>query len=65
MSNQNVKGTLVSPEVLLGDGLLEDVVEAHDVRKVYVHGSGLPRPHHLHLRLVERLPRAIRLLESA
>lgn len=52
----------ISPKVLLGDGLLEDVVEAHDVREIDVHGGGLPRPHRLHLYVVERL-RRIRLLE--
>lgn len=59
---KNFKSNQISPEILLGDGLLEDVVESHDVGEVDVHGGGLPRPHRLQLRLVERL-RRIRLLE--
>ncbi|KAL2495744.1 Uncharacterized protein Fot_39501 [Forsythia ovata] len=45
----------------IGDGLLENVVEAHDMRDIYEHCIGLVGPHHFHLRLIVSLvqPRSL------
>lgn len=43
------------PEELIGNGLLEEIVEDHDVREVDEHGAGLVGAHGFYLGLVIRV----------